>query len=99
MTSLQSFILRTIHRRGPQSEAALWNHSRCETLPAVCRAIATLAEAEFIEHTPRHQNPHRFPTMIDPAYWQLTHKGHQHIAALGAAAACNAQQQEVCLGS
>jgi hypothetical protein len=32
-------------------------------------------------------------------YWQLTQKGQDHIAALGAASSSNAQQQEVCLGS
>jgi hypothetical protein len=98
LTALQLFILRTIHRRGPQSEASLWNHSKCETLPAVVRAIATLAEAEFIELTPTHKHPCRFPLFAGPKYWQLTESGRAI-----AIAACNgktqSQQQEVCLGS
>jgi hypothetical protein len=108
MTTLQLFILRTIHRYGPQSDMGLWAHTRCETLKAVIIASAILAEENFIERTPTHKIPQRFPAAAGSPrgsmqWWQLTQKGQDHIAALGAAdatAACNAaQKQEVCLGS
>jgi hypothetical protein len=114
MTSLSLFILRTIHRHGPQSEMGLWhNTSKHESLKAVIIATATLAEENFIERTPAHKIPHGHPASAGPyasshgvQYWQLTQKGSNHIAALGpadaVAAECNsntAQQQEVCLGS
>jgi hypothetical protein len=96
MTSLQLLILRTIHRHGPQSQMSLWHNAKCESFQAIDSATATLVADGFIERTPAHKNLYRFPTVNDPAYWQLTEKGQQH-AALNEAA-CNAQQ-EVCLGS
>lgn len=103
LTALQSSILSTIHRYGPQSDVSLHAHSRCETLKAVIMASATLAEADFIERTPAHQIPQRYAVNSQAMqWWQLTQKGKDHIAALGAAddvASCNAAQQEVSLGS
>jgi hypothetical protein len=99
LTALQSFILLTIHRYGPQSDMSLWAHTRCESLKAVIVASAILAEENFIELTPTNKNPCRFPINSPVKYWQLTQKGQDHIAALGAASSSNAQQQEVCLGS
>jgi hypothetical protein len=105
MTPLQLFILRTIHRHGPQSEMGLWhNSSQHESLKAIIVAAGILADANLIERTPAHQIPQGHPAASGPfassngvQYWQLTEKGQQHIAANSAA--CNAQQQEVCLGS
>jgi hypothetical protein len=77
-------------------------------LKAIIVAVGILADANFIERTPTHQIPQGHPAAAGPyasshgvQYWQLTEKGQEHIAALGAAdAACNiAQKQEVCLGS
>lgn len=104
MTSLSLFILRTIHRHGPQSEIGLWhNSSKHESLKAIIIATATLSEENFIERTPAHKIPQRYPA-IAPCngsiqYWQLTQKGSDHIAALDAAAVSSVQKQEVCLGS
>jgi hypothetical protein len=105
LTALQLFILLTIHRHGPQSDMGLWhNSSKHESLKAVIVAVGILADENFIERTPTHKAPHGHPASAGPyapshgvQYWQLTEKGQQHIAALGAAdAACNAaQQQEV----
>jgi hypothetical protein len=103
LTSLQSFILRTIHRHGPQSDMGLWHNSaKHESLKAIIVAVGILADENFIERTPTHKIPQRYsvPTGSPRGsmqWWQLTQKGQQHIAALGAAdAACNAaQQQEV----
>jgi hypothetical protein len=101
MTALSLLILLTIHRHGPQSEMGLWhNSSKHESLKAVIVAVGILADENFIERTPTHKVPQRYsvPTGSHRGsmqWWQLTQKGQEHIAALGAAAATNAQQQEV----
>jgi hypothetical protein len=110
MTALSLFILTTIHRHGPQSDVGLWHNSaKHESLKAVIVAVGILADENFIERTPTHKIPQRYSVSTGShrgsmQWWQLTEKGQQHIAALGAAdatAACNAnaQKQEVCLGS
>lgn len=114
MTSLQLFILSTLHQRGPQSVMGLWSHSRSgESLKAVFIETGKLADDNFIERAPTHNIPQRYPVAAEAAcnasmqWWQLTQKGQEHIAALGSAdvaatAACNAtpsNKKEVCLGS
>jgi hypothetical protein len=95
MTSLQLFILATIHRHGPQSNSALWHNTKCEPLPAIAIATATLEEDGFIEHTPAHKRPYRFPTVNDQVtYWQLTEQGQRLMLSKQ-----QELQQEVCLGS
>jgi hypothetical protein len=98
LTALQSFILSTIHQRGPQSEMGLWHHTKCESLKAVIIALGILAEQNLIERCRDQRNiPQRYPAGNGCPFssWQLTQKGQEHIAALGAAdvAACNAAQQ------
>jgi hypothetical protein len=103
LSALQTFILTTIHRHGPQSDMGLWHNSgKNESLKAVIVAVGILADEKFIERTPSHKIPHGHPASAGPyaqshgvQYWQLTQKGQQHIADVGAAAATNAQQQEV----
>lgn len=94
MTALQLLILSTIQRHGPQSDMSLWGNTRCESLTAVYLETSTLEEEGFIEHTPAHNRPQRFPMANDPVtYWQLTEKGRQIVAGK------KEKQQEVCLGS
>lgn len=101
MTSLQIFILSTIQKHGPQSDMALWANTRCESLTAVVIATAKLEEDQFIEKTPTHNKPYRFPLVNDPVtFWQLTEKGRQLVigaAVLGALqkiAGKNEQQEQ-----
>lgn len=96
-TALQSFILRTIHRLGPQSEMGLWHNAKHEPVAAVLSAVATLASSGYIEPTPLQKSPRgSYPGVT---YWQLTKKAEDHIAGAGAAEVSNAPQQEVSLGS
>lgn len=66
-------------------------------------ATETLADDNYIERAPTHKIPQRYPAgTAEVQYWQLTQKGQQHIADVGAAdatAPIKAQKQEVCLGS